>query len=202
MLVRQANNTDEGLFIMKLPIDLKKIAVGMVASATTVAALAATQGLLGTTSTGNFDITYNVNAEVKLWGLKDINLSASNLSETVQICTYNNNTTNVNFTATSGSGDFTLRSPGNADQPEYSVKLTDKTVNLGDIWGLGGINSGQQGGHKYSSNNNGGTAVVDGDLCVAGSASNTAELTITATTPAASADGTYTDNVTLLIEAI
>lgn len=208
MLVRQANNTDEGLFIMKLPIDLKKIMVAMAASAVTVSALAATQGLLGTTSTGNFEVSLNVNPQVRVWGLEDLSFLSGGASQSVEFCTFNNNTDKLNITASS-TNNFELRSndPANSAKTTYTLTVADNVISGGseiDMWGIGGLASGQQGSSQFITTGLGDDPAALGigtDVCGAGSTYNKSVLTVDVGA-APAADGTYSDTVTLLVEAI
>ncbi|MDP0561090.1 MAG: hypothetical protein QS721_01625 [Candidatus Endonucleobacter sp. (ex Gigantidas childressi)] len=93
---------------MKLLGNFKKAALVAMMCATATGAIAATQGSLGTNSTGTFDITLNHKGNAVLWGLVDVNLTDTQPTETVSFCTFNNNTTEVSFTITSNSTDFTL----------------------------------------------------------------------------------------------
>ena len=197
---------------MKLSQGIKKLALAAAVGAVTTGAIAATQGDLGATSQGEFDVTYNQNTKVRLWGLGDISLNENKLTATVDVCTFNNNTDHVLFTATSSNG-FKLKTDastvGDTSEIDYTLKLNNKGVPAdGNEWGEGALPSGQQGYFQFASQGKGADqtaidAAENSVACGAGTASNTTDLTVTIpTAPTGVGDGAYTDTVTLLIQPI
>ena len=110
-----------------------------IAAAFPVTALAATDGLLGSTSSGNLTITAQINDLLLITGLTDIDLTGGSpyigtgdLTGFSNFCVYRNGTGNYSATLT-GSGGLTAgffiangAGPG-ADEIPYTVTFTDGT---------------------------------------------------------------------------
>lgn len=98
------------------------------------AVMAATQGTLGTTSTGDLEITLDIDSLVRVSNLNDIDLGtfaggAADLSGSDNFCIYRNGAGNYNITMT-GSGAasaFTLTDGTNTIP--YSVSFTNGGAN-------------------------------------------------------------------------
>ncbi len=187
--------------------DLKKLLLAIAVTTTATGVIAATQGTEGTNSSGNFDVTFDQGAKVRVWGLQDLSftgdLVAADLTKNFTFCTFSNNTDEVVFKVESSNGNFTLVSGSQtATAPiDYKVQLANKNLapGAGEEWSKNALVSGAQGFDRYSTQSldNGGAS----NLCVA--AQQTTDLTVTipkvATVPG---DGAYTDTVTLTIQPI
>ncbi|MDP0561092.1 MAG: hypothetical protein QS721_01635 [Candidatus Endonucleobacter sp. (ex Gigantidas childressi)] len=134
---------------MKLLGNFKKAALVAMMCATATGAIAATQGSLGTNSTGTFDITLNHKGNAKVWGLVDVNLTDTHATESVSICTFNNNTNRSFFYYNQQEYGFYVNRRRRQTPIPYTIKLHDKGGTNGETWGEGGLPSGQQGSAKY-----------------------------------------------------
>ena len=113
-----------------------KIAVGLAAALSVSAvggvAFAASQGTLGSTSTGSSSLSATVTSLVLIDGVNDILLSAATANDDLEgndpsICVYSNATDNlyeITASSTNGSGSFLL-SDISSNTMAYTVKWTD-----------------------------------------------------------------------------
>ncbi|MDP0590251.1 MAG: hypothetical protein QS748_14100 [Candidatus Endonucleobacter bathymodioli] len=198
---------------MKLLHEFKKATLVATVCMVTTGAIASTQGVMGATSTGQFDVTYSQKGKVRIWGLQDVSLHEEKLNETVNLCTFNNNTDHIIFTATSNNG-FQLKTDGSTvgdnSKIYYTIQLNNKGASSsGDTWGEGGLQSGQKGHFQYASQGKKASLALiqsanDSLSCVSGAPSHTTDLKIDIPDNQASevSDGAYTDTLTLLIEPI
>lgn len=96
--------------------------------------MAATQGLLGPTSTGTLDINLDINNLVMVSNLGDINLGTysgtGNLTGSDSFCVYRNGAGNYNITmnGSGGSGAYLLNDGGTNNLP-YTVSFTNGSAN-------------------------------------------------------------------------
>jgi len=113
----------------KLSQSWKRLALSSaVVAMTSTSAFAETQGTTGFTSTGDLEITMNVNDEVRISDIDLGDFSGGDLTGTSPACVYRNGAaTGYDITATgSGTGGvFELTDPGNTDSVAYSVQFTD-----------------------------------------------------------------------------
>ena len=147
--------------------------------------MAATQGTLGTTSTGTLDITLDIDNLMRVSNLDDINLGtyagAGNLTGSDSFCVYRNGAGNYAITMT-GSGAanaFTLANGGN------TLPYTVEFVNGGNNAMTTGAALTGQAGANTTSDTCGGTdnvsvnvAVDNADLAAAPAGNYTGTLTI------------------------
>lgn len=191
---------------MKIFIGVKKLVLSAAVSALSAGAMAANQGDTGSTSTGDFDITYNKGAEVRIWGLQDVSfdgdvqdVSTEDLTDSFTFCTFSNNTNEVVFDVASQNTNFTLAGPGGEELPYY-IELADQGAAVKDRWGSPtGQMSGAQSYSSYitQQDNDG----AGGALCAAGQ--QTTDLTITIPQQDfVPANGAYTDNVTITVKPV
>ncbi len=175
-------------------LNRSKIAVGLVAalsvSALNGAAFAATQGSLGSTSTGTSSLDATVTDLVQITDVNDITLSAASASDPLvgsdsSVCVYSNASGNLyEITASSanGSGSFLLNDGSNT--MAYTVNWTDSaatTVALSE-------------GAQSSSNFAGSASTSCADTKVSSVA-----LSVPAATWTTSPAGTYNDTLTLVV---
>jgi len=93
-------------------------------------ATAATDGQLGTTSTGNLNVTLGVPDMVKITDLDDINLgtfSGANMTGADDVCVYHNGaaTYNVTISGTGAGGAFALKDASGLNTIPFSVTYGD-----------------------------------------------------------------------------
>lgn len=106
---------------------MRRIAIVVLSSAffgLAGAALAATDGDLGSTSTGSLDISVTIPSLVRISHLDDIDLGTfdgSGLSGGDDVCIYSNNG-GYSITATSEGGDFVLIGTDVEDELAYTVR--------------------------------------------------------------------------------
>lgn len=183
------------------------VSAGLLSSA---GVMAARQGELGTSSDGDFEITYNLNPQVRIWGLEDMSFNGdlgSAQFDSFDFCTFSNNTEEVLITVDSANGDFALNStPGVSGGPiGYELKITDKDdTDQSDTWGgTGNLGNGQQGYSQYSASMTPGVTNDTVACTGTGYSLNTLRVDIPAVTSGApTAAGDYSDTVTLTISAI
>ncbi|MBO9494599.1 hypothetical protein J7438_10925 [Thalassotalea sp. G20_0] len=179
------------------------VSAGLLSSA---GVMAARQGTVGPTSNGDFEINYNVNPSVRIWGLEDMSFTGSlgsAVTDNFNFCTYSNNTDKVLIEVASTNTDFALNTTAVSGGPiPYTVTIVDKDVSTTtDTWGAGNLASGTQGSFQYSADK----TVVGEDpnnVCI-GTAYELNKLTVDI--PAVSgviADGVYSDIVTLTVTPI
>lgn len=175
-------------------LNRSKIAVGLVAalsaSALSGVAFAATQGSLGSTSTGTSSLNATVTDLVQITDVNDITLTAATASDPLagsdsSVCVYSNASGNLyEITATSanGSGSFLLSDGSNT--MAYTVSWTDSSS------GNASLTEGAQ-----STSNFAGSAQTN---CGDGNTSSVA-LNVPAATWTTSPAGAYTDTLTLVV---
>ena len=172
-----------------------KIAVGLAAALSVSAvggvAFAATQGSLGSTSTGTSSLSATVTDLVQIKDIQDISINGTDTSlpktGTGTACVYSNATSNAyKITATSanssGGGAFTVQSGSNT--MDYTLQWSGK----------GGspitLTSGTQSATVFTGN--------DSATCASGDLS-TANVSIPAATWTTSPAGDYADTLTLVV---
>ena len=192
---------------MKLSVSLKQLALAAAMGAVSAGAMAATDGTVGSTSTGDFEIYYNQNADVRIWGLEDVVFDRETSDKSFTFCTYSNNTTKIQFTLSSRSGNFSLDSGSTIDSPggttaqsiPYAIRLQDSGLPESDgdaSWGVGGLGDGERSPARFQSQGE------QSDVACAG-AVETTDLTVSIPSlPANLSDGAYSDVVTLTIRPI
>ena len=138
---------------------MKKISMFVAAVATVASmgtAMAATDGKLGATSEGNFDIYYSRGAQIQVWGFKDVHFAATDdvkHDETMSLCA----------TSTSGDVRFKVGSRFYMHDTEakgaYSITIADKAeASESDVWGAGELASDVYGKQSFTAKN----ALADG----------------------------------------
>ena len=189
---------------MKISHNLKQFALAMAVGAVTTGAMAANQGVLGSTSEGDFDVTYNKGTEVRIWGLEDVSfdgdtndLTAGDLVQGFSFCTFSNNTDEVVFDVESDNTDFTLQSGANTLPYNIALSNNNSLIDM-DRWGDGWLASGVQGSYRYLTQSN----VSGGASTVCGVQEQTTDLVVTIPQQNSVEDGVYTDTVTLTIRPI
>ena len=185
---------------MKISTNVKKLVLAAAVSAVATGVMAATNpgSPAADKSTGDFDVTFSQGAQLRIWGLRDMSFTEAltqDRSQSVDFCTYSNNTDEVVFEAQSDTGDFTLAGPG--DALNYTLKVEDSAnASNADEWGDGLLASNDQGYYRYPASQKN----TPGDFCGGTQQLNTVTVTIPAQT--VTADGAYTDTVTLTIKPI
>ncbi|MGI2026927.1 hypothetical protein [Endozoicomonas acroporae] len=166
------------------------------------AAMAETQGSLGATSEGNFDITYVKGTLVRIWGLEDFAFDnqADGASLTKDVCVFSNGNSNSNqYKLTVTSGNVFKLIDGASNEADYTfdfgTKISGATTPA--VWtnAAGNESNGDQVGNITAG------ALADQpnpnlDNCT--SAEANAQISITIPTVPTTA-GVYTDNVVLLV---
>ena len=174
-------------------LNRSKIAVGLAAALSVSAlggvAFAATQGTLGSTSTGTSSLSATVTSLVQITDVADITLTAATAADPLagsdSVCVYSNASGNLyEITAQSanGSGSFLLSDGSNT--MAYTVSWTDAdstNVSLTE-------------GAQSNSNLDGSASTTCSDSLTSSVALNVPAATWT-TSPA----GTYTDTLTLVV---
>ena len=148
-------------------------------------AYGATQGDLGATSTGSLDLEVVIPALVRVSNLSDVDFGSydgeGDLSETQQICVYSNATDGYNLRAESVNvGGFALDSGSNT--LSYSVTIGGVALTENSLVAMTGANT-----TSVNCGGGGDTAMV---------------LTIAEPDLQAAPSGTYTDTLTLYVEAL
>lgn len=161
------------------------------ALATTGAAIAATDGTLGLTSTGTVNITVSTGDQIQISGMVDIvggHVVGSDFVGTTPVCIYKNgadNTFRINADSNFAGGGFNLADGGGANPVAYTVNYFD---------GAGNTTAMVENTDVAVDNAN--DQATD---CSSGNAAQT--FTITAADAALQAvpAGTYTDTLTILV---
>ncbi|PJE80641.1 hypothetical protein CI610_00380 [invertebrate metagenome] len=184
---------------MQVSSTFRKLALATAISSLAAGAMAATQGGIGATSTGDFDITYVQGGEVRLWGLEDMSFTSlatdADKTETVTVCTYNNSTTQVNFRVNSDNEFALVGSNGEGATVPYTLSLADKGGPIQDFWGEGGLASDNQGSYQYLSQGTNTTGCSG--------AQQTTDLTVILSDASGDvSSGIYRDTVTVTIQPI
>ena len=117
-------------------------------------AMAATDGSLGTDSTGTSKITMSISDRVQISGVSDIALGAwsgsGNLSGYTNFCVYRSGGDNYQLTATTDNGAFAVTSATTGDTVPFSAKVDDSldasagqplSYNTATAWALVGSSS-------------------------------------------------------------
>ena len=110
------------------------VAFLMVGGAST--AYAANDGTLGTSSTGDFDITVTVAELIQISGMTDVTFGtysgSGDLDNDYQVCVYRNNASaQYTITATATEGAFQVENGG--DNIPYTVFFNDVTGTAGEV---------------------------------------------------------------------
>ena len=173
---------------------MKKLSMFVAAVATVASmgtAMAATDGKLGATSEGNFDIYYSRGAQIQVWGFKDVHFAATDdvkHDETMSLCA----------TSTSGDVRFKVGSRFYMHDTEakgaYSITIADKAeASESDVWGAGELASDVYGKQSFTAEN----ALTDGATTETCDAKyQVADLTVDLN-DSDLAEGTYTRTVTV-----
>lgn len=167
---------------------IRGLVVGGVAVGLSGVALAATDGVVGPTSTGTVDISLDVNDLVRISNLTDINLgvfAGVDAVGTSPACVYRNGTGNYNLTASGDgtAGAFTLTDGTNT--VPYSVSYDDGSGAAPATSGavLGGLTG----------------ADPASDTCGTTGNNGTIEVTVAAADAAGLPAATYAGTLTLLV---
>ncbi|MDP0588782.1 MAG: hypothetical protein QS748_06130 [Candidatus Endonucleobacter bathymodioli] len=168
--------------------------VGAMTLMSTVA-MAATQGVIGETSSGIMEVNFVQGAAARIWGMVDIDLGPSKLTGGYDFCTGSTAAT-LSMTVTSTSGNFELGASGGAIKIPYKLKLTDKaTPTIIDTWGAGELGNGAVGNGVYATQSDMNKGV---NTCTVPHQTTTLGIDL-GTLPSNLPDGAYADTVTLLI---
>lgn len=102
-------------------ITMKKLLATLAMATVSTAAMAANQGLVGTSSNGDLDITLTIAEEIQVLNLADIDLLDGTAAQTSPACVRGNiaSAYDIRFTATEGS--FILNHATTADTIGYAV---------------------------------------------------------------------------------
>lgn len=121
----------------------KIITIATSVSLISFAGFAATDGTLGSTSTGTITITANIDQLVRISRLDDLDmgsLSPTNLSATENFCVYSNSSPNYQITATgSGTGGAFAVSDGSLELP-YLLTINGNSAASGSPLSGAGAN--------------------------------------------------------------
>ena len=117
---------------MKATRIARSIALASALAGAATGALAANDGSLGPTSTGDLSVTLSIADRVQISGLDDIALGtyggSGDLTGTSQFCVYRNGTGLYDLTASSLHADgTTFRASDGTDQIVYAVMVADDT---------------------------------------------------------------------------
>ena len=182
---------------------MKKLAVAMVVSmglAGATGVYAATDGSLGTTSTGDFDINLNIPGTVGIWGLRDLPFTEDG-QQTLNACVFSA-TNKVQFQVSSTNDNFKLAG-GNINAADFTVTIKDKKNSVPSVWGEGGLGSGDIATVNYDVTGAAKPSPDDGttitSICTG--ADQTIDITVDISN-ATTDEGVYTSNVELVVSAI
>ncbi|MRI32562.1 hypothetical protein EOPP23_06125 [Endozoicomonas sp. OPT23] len=159
---------------------------------------AATDGSVGDSSNGNFDINLNIPGNVGIWGLRDLGFTTTSAqSQTVKACVFSS-TENVQFQVVNNT-DFELRD-GGTKGADFTVTITENGASGGSIWGDSGLSTGDTSPKNYNVTD----ASLPADISTAVCTGNdqTIDIVVGITPVASPANGTYTSNVELVVSAI
>lgn len=184
-------------------MEFRKLAIALAATAglTASAAMAATDGTLGTTSTGNFDINYIKGDQARVWGLADLNMTDTHTSGdelTQDICIFSNkaSSSNVYELTLSSANSFTLidGTGGGAAAIGYNIKVE------GIGTGTGTLDSSDISGGNYVDNGmNAGPLANQPDPSQNCTANQNAQVSVWFDSAPNITTGAYYDTVTLLV---
>ena len=132
---------------------MKKISMFVAAVATVASmgtAMAATDGELDYSSTGDFEINYSRGAKIQVWGFRDVHFAAADgvaeHTEAMSLCAMSTSE-EVRFKVASA---FYM----DGDKGAYSITIADKKdANKSDVWGDKGLVSNASGGKKFTAKN-------------------------------------------------
>ena len=172
---------------------MKKISMFVAAVATVASmgtAMAATDGELGATSKGDFEVYYSKGGQIQVWGFRDVHFAAAedvtDHTETMSLCA-TSTSNNVRFKVASA---FYM----DGDKGAYTITIADKEdTNKSDVWGAKGLSTNVYGVEKFAAKN----ALEDGattDTCDA--TYQVANLTVDLN-DSDLAEGTYKQTVTV-----
>ncbi len=165
---------------------LKNMALGGVLIAATSGVYAANDGTIGATSTGDLNISLQVDGAVKISNLSDITLgpfTGADVSGTSPACVYSNSGGGYTITATATGGAFNLANGGN--NIAYNVSYNDGS-------GLTPLSHGVAAAKL-------GASATDDDCVTAGADNGTIQVDVLATNASAVPQGSYASVLTLLV---
>lgn len=182
---------------------MKKLLIATACSAAVASsALAATQGALGATSSGDFVVTLTVAEQVRVSNIADISLDngsgniyvagGGDLSGSTPLCVYYNNGSNVDLTigSTNGTGSFLL-DDGSGNQVTYAINISTNGDDA--TYEVSGFAEG-----TVQAITNADSSAND-DCATAGANTQRLEAVVTDTgTQLGVPNGTYTDTVTIV----
>lgn len=144
----------------------------------------ANDGSLGTSSTGDLDVTVTIAPLVRITGLSDVEFTFDggdeNLENTQNICVYSNAGSNYSLTATSLNSDNGFALVSGSLEVAYSVAVNGSSLTSGSAADFGDANTVDQ-------------------LC-GGTGATALQISIDNAALQAAASGTYTDLLTLTVE--
>lgn len=171
---------------------LRQIAAPALLTVLSPLALAANDGTLGSTSTGDTDVNITIGDVVQVRVEQDVNLTytpGSDSTGSTGVCVYRNSDADVNVTLTSANpdGSNNFRMAGGGNFITYAVDLTGATTNItGAVSGTA-------------------NSVSDEDNSAAdcsGGFSHSIDVTASSTNLDSAPAGTYADTITILAEPI
>ena len=176
---------------------MKKISMFVAAVATVASmgtAMAATDGELGATSKGDFEIYYSQGAQIQVWGFEDVHFAAAEgvtkHTETMSLCAMSTSE-KVRFKVASA---FYMDDDEGEKKGAYTITIGDKAkASESDVWGAEGLASDVYGKRSFTAKNaleNGATT----DTCDA--TYQVANLTVDLN-DSGLAEGTYQQTVTV-----
>jgi hypothetical protein len=114
---------------------MKKLTLIFSLAVFTATSFAATQGSVGTTSTGTFDISINIAPKVKISNLADVNFGtysgSGDTDNSQDICAYSN-TGGYQVTATGSGAANAFTITDGTDTIDYTLKWNDETGTSGN----------------------------------------------------------------------
>ncbi|MDP0588783.1 MAG: hypothetical protein QS748_06135 [Candidatus Endonucleobacter bathymodioli] len=184
---------------MKIRKAIKLALIGVISLISTTV-MAATQGAVGTDSTGSVDLRFSQGAIVRIWGLIDVSLGPGKLIDGYDFCTYNNTTGSYTVTPTSINKFKLVNTTSVVGAAvvgvDYTMRLSDNGL-AGNtlLWGFGGLPSGQHGTVQFESQQD----IVTSDICEVESHQTTSMEVAIPTLPVGVMIGSYADTVVLVI---
>lgn len=181
--------------------DIQKLALGLAVVAASSGAIAATDGDLGSTSTGDFDITLVHASGVRIWGLQDFFFdtegSSAQQRADINLCVFTNDatsTTDGQYDIIATGSDLVM-SNGAGDTLNYTVEFSDSKDNTGNNYQsvvTGGAISPEVGGL------NAGTLINQPDPKATCGGNENANIRVTID-PTSAPSGTYLATVNLTV---
>ncbi|WP_422449935.1 MULTISPECIES: hypothetical protein [unclassified Endozoicomonas] len=158
------------------------------------ASMAETQGSLGATSEGTFDIKLSLGQIVQIWGFNDLYFTGNDKSPAMNLCVKNNDTNNTVRLSVEGS--FKLGTP-TENGANYSVSITDTSNAKESVWGSGAseLDSGEFSTVGYTTQDS--SDAVDTTSCADGSTYNAVDLTVQV--KGTKGTGVFSDTVTVTV---